>query len=137
MNKASEELLNTKWLITAIIFTGVVLFRTYLPDDRRLLQLKMQVSGFDKVEHALAYGAITLLFILSLRTFSSSLSAGLLLLGILAVGAVDELTQPFAGRTTSLIDWVADMIGITAVLLFCVVFKRRPPTKPKLLFRHS
>jgi len=51
MQKESKELLNTKWLITATIFTGVVLLRTHLPDDRGLLQLQMQVSGFDKVEH--------------------------------------------------------------------------------------
>ena len=52
------------------------------------------------------------------------LSASLLFFAILAVGAVDELTQPFVSRTASLADWLADIVGIIIALLTLVWFNR-------------
>ena len=52
------------------------------------------------------------------------LSALLLFFAILAVGALDELTQPFFSRTASLADWLADIVAISGVLLFFLRFKR-------------
>ena len=42
-------------------------------------------------------------------------SASLLFLAILAVGTIDELTQPFVNRTASLAEWLADIVGIITV----------------------
>jgi len=77
---------------------------------------RLQVSGLDKLEHVIAYGVITLLFILSLKNSFSVFSAMILFFAISTVGAVDELTQPFVNRVASPIDWLADIIGIVAVL---------------------
>jgi len=81
----------------------------------------LQIRGFDKLEHVLAYGAITLLFILSLRTSAALLSALFLFLAILGVAAVDELTQPIVHRTASLADWLADTAGVLVVFAFKAV----------------
>lgn len=43
---------------------------------------------------------------------------------ILAVGTVDEITQPLVNRMASLADWLADAIGIVTVLLVYVCFKK-------------
>jgi len=77
----------------------------------------------DKLAHALVYGAITFLFILSIRTSPTLLSASLLFFAIFAVGTVDELTQPFVNRTASLTDWLADIAGTSTALLCSVCFK--------------
>ncbi len=87
---------------------------------------QLQVIGLDKLAHVSVYGAITFLFILSLRISPTMLSASLLFLAILGVGAIDELTQPFVNRTASLADWLANIIGIFTVLLFSIILKSRP-----------
>ncbi len=83
---------------------------------------RLQVSGLDKIEHIVAYGAITFLFILSLRDRFSLLSAAILFFAISALGAVDELTQPLVNRVASPVDWLADIVGISVVLLAFVGF---------------
>jgi len=44
---------------------------------------------------------------------------------ILAIGIVDEVTQPLVNRTASLADIVANFIGIVTVLLLSMVSKRQ------------
>jgi len=83
---------------------------------------RLQVSGLYKIEHFVAYGAITLLFVLSLRDRFSLLSAAVLFFAISALGAVDELTQPLVNRTASPVDWLADIVGISLVLLAFICF---------------
>ncbi|MBW2331129.1 MAG: hypothetical protein JRF30_09450 [Deltaproteobacteria bacterium] len=39
---------------------------------------RLQISGLDKIEHVLAYGAITILFVVSFRARPSLLSAAVL-----------------------------------------------------------
>jgi len=39
-------------------------------------------------------------------------------------GAIDELTQPFVNRTTSIADWFADVIGIIIALYAFVCLSR-------------
>jgi len=73
-----------------------------------------------------AYGAITFLFILSLKSSPSVLSSLLLFFAILAIGMADELTQPFVNRQASYADLAADAISIVTVLLFSIVGKSRP-----------
>ncbi len=113
---------NIKWLIIAVIFTVTVVFLTHIPEDATPSVL--QIGGLDKLAHVSVYGVITFLFVLSLRTSPTMLSALLLFFIILAVGAVDELTQPFFRRTASLTDWLANIIGVSGVLLFFLRFKR-------------
>ncbi len=52
------------------------------------------------------------------------LLAAFLFFAILAIGTIDELTQSFVGRTASLADWLANIVGIVTVLLFFFRFKR-------------
>ena len=112
---------NIKWLIVAVIFTATVVFLTHFPaNEPRLCILG---TCLDKLGHVLAYGAITLFFILSLRSYLTLLSASILFFAISAVGVIDELTQPVFNRTASLTDWLADTISIFAVLLFFVCIK--------------
>lgn len=113
---------NLKWLTIAILFTAIVVLFTHIPQE--IMPERLQISGLDKIEHFVAYGAITLLFVLSLRDRFSLLSAAALFFAISALGAVDELTQPFVNRTASPFDWLADIIGISVVLLAFICFNQ-------------
>ena len=76
---------------------------------------KLQDNDLDKLQHIVAYGIITLFFVLSLRNSFSLLSTVILFFTILIIATLDECTQPFVNRQASLIDWLADMIGIVVV----------------------
>jgi len=116
------SIFNIKRLVVAVIFTATVVFLTHLPQEVMLSRL--QVSGLDKLQHFLAYGAMTLLFILSFKTSFTMLSALVLFFAISSVATLDELTQPFVNRVASPIDWLADIVGIIIALLAFVYFNR-------------
>ncbi|MFC1738968.1 VanZ family protein [Planctomycetota bacterium] len=107
---------NTKRLLIAAIFTVTLIFLTHLPEQ--VVPEKLRLGGFDKLAHILAYGAITFLFIFSLRASLNLLIGSFILLGILVIAAFDELTQPLVNRTASLADWLADIAGICVVIAF-------------------
>ena len=125
---------NVKWLTVAVALTAAFLFLSHLPPE--VTPSRLQTGGFDKIAHMLGYGMITLFFVLSLRSSASLFSGFVLLIAILAVGAVDELTQPFVNRTASLADWFADLVGVVSVLLlFCITrFKIRRLNSRKSLY---
>ena len=101
---------------------------THLPQDVVLRSLKsLEIRGLDKIEHILAYGTIAYLFALSLKK-PSALLLCFLWLGISTMGVADELTQSFVGRTASLADFMADVIGITLAFSFFFLVKRRVPS---------
>ncbi len=114
-----ETRFNIKSLITAILFTAAVLVFTHLPQET--MPSPLQKDGIDKLQHVLAYGVITFLFLISLRTSPTILSALLLFLAVSVIGAFDELTQLFVNRTASVTDLVADIVGILSALLFFTV----------------
>ena len=95
-----KKLFHTEWLIIAAAFTATVIFLTHLPNES--VPDPLRLSGLDKLAHIAVYGAITFLFFLSLRCHISLLIASLLFFAILAIGTVDELTQPRVNRTASL-----------------------------------
>jgi VanZ family protein len=74
----------------------------------------------DTVAHAIGYGGLTTLLVLSLASFGRSRSTRILLaLGLLlAYGAFDELTQPAFLRTASFYDWLADAAGTAIAVAF-------------------
>lgn len=112
-----------KWLVIAVAFTAIILLLTHIPKE--VMPPRLQENTHDKLHHVIAYGAITFLFILSLKVSSTPFLLSLLFFAILAIGIVDEVTQPLVNRTASLADVVANFIGIVTVLLLSMVGKRR------------
>jgi len=55
-----------RWLATAIIFTAGVFLLSHLPQGT--MPSALEKDGIDKPEHFLAYGIMTFLFLLSLRS---------------------------------------------------------------------
>jgi VanZ family protein len=112
-----------KWLVLTVTFTSIVLALTHIPQEYMPSQL--QKSGLDKLQHVVAYGTITFLLIFALKSSPSLLSALLVFFAILAIGIVDEVTQPIVGRQASIIDLAADAVGIAVGLLLSALSKRR------------
>ena len=102
-------------LVVALAATVCVLVATHIP--REAMPKVLQQDLLDKIEHVAAYGVISFLFVRSLRKRAfPSLAALLLVLAV--IGALDELTQPLVNRCASVVDYAADVIGIS---LGCVV----------------
>jgi VanZ family protein len=114
---------NIKWLVLAVTFTALVLLLTHIPKE--VMPSQLQENSHDKLHHVVAYGAITFLFILSLKSSPSMLSTLLVFFALLAIGIVDEITQPLVNREASFTDLAANVIGIVTILLFSVVSKCR------------
>lgn len=112
-----------KRLILVITFTAIVILCTHIP--QQFMPSQLQKSGLDKLQHIIAYGAITFLFILSLKNSLSLYTASLLFFAISLISIIDEITQPLVNRQASLTDVTADVIGILTILLFSIVGKRR------------
>jgi VanZ family protein len=113
----------TKWLVLTATLTAIVLVLTHIPQE--LTPSQLQASGLDKLLHAASYGAITLLLVLSVKAFFSLRSALLVLFVLLAVGSVDEITQPLVRRQASFGDLLANAVGILTVLSLSIVCARR------------
>lgn len=111
-----------KRLVIALAFTTIVIVLTHIPQE--LMPSQLQKNDLDKLQHIVAYGIITFLFTLSLKSSPSLLSALLVFIVILVIGIADEITQPFVHRQASLSDLAADVIGIITALLLIVAGKR-------------
>ena len=86
---------------------------------------RLKLEGSNAFSHVLAYGAITVLFTLSVKSFPSLRSGLAIFFIILAIGTVDELTQPFFSRTANLTDWLADLLSIVTALTILAFLKKK------------
>ncbi|UCD50632.1 MAG: VanZ family protein [Phycisphaerales bacterium] len=109
----------TRRLAAAVVGTLVVLALTHIP--QAVIPKPFRGNLFDKAEHAVAYGAIALLFLRSFRRPPGVRVVLVLLLAGGAVAALDEITQPLVSRHASAVDFAADMIGIVLVCAVCLV----------------
>ena len=110
------------WVLVACVLTLGVLVVSHVPQEAAR---ELQTGVSDKILHAAAYFVLTWCW---LKAFSSCWGGGgskWLMFGIIlvpiAIGTVIEFTQPLVGRTCSLLDWVANVVGVgvaVAVLLW-------------------
>lgn len=107
------------WLLATVLSMVGVLGLTHLPHV--VIPRVLQENALDKVEHVLAYGLVTALFLLSLKKPVRPAVLVLGLAGLALIAAVDEVTQPLVNRIASVSDYVSDLIGMAlAGTLFLV-----------------
>jgi len=108
------------WLLTFAycIFLATM---THLPPGK-----VPDIGANDKLEHLGAYGLLSGAFFLSLwATFPRKHVATLLTpLIVLAFGALDEITQPYFGRSCELNDWLADATGMAIAVITLTLIRR-------------
>jgi len=103
-----------------------------ITSERSVAPLPPGVS--DKAAHAAGFGLLALLFVRAGcrgRWGSAGVRVLLMAWGLAAgYGIVDEWHQSMVpGRTTSVADWVADVLGAAAVVLAVVVTRALHPWK--------
>jgi polysaccharide biosynthesis transport protein len=101
------------WLILTVLCTIVVLVATHLPPH----YIPKFVNGNinDKIAHAIAYGAITLCYLLAFRKRHDWRVFVIFFCAITVVAIIDEITQPLVERIASPLDIVSDLSGVIAV----------------------
>jgi VanZ family protein len=112
---------------------------THLPKEPDFVK-DLEAPGVDKLVHFAIYGGFSFLlaFLLSFRTADRRARGTLSLAHYAAIAvfvatfaALDELTQPWTGRDRDLMDWIADVIGMTlGLVLFAVVQRYRRREAP-------
>ncbi len=111
---------NIKWLSIAFGATAVLIVLTHLPPQ--FLPGGLNIKGLDKVVHFSAYSAITFFFLESVKFRAVPVLILTVFLGLAALGALDELTQPFFNRTADVMDFLADISGITVMVFLSHYF---------------
>ena len=112
--KLSDHLRYDRFFI-AVAFIAVILVLTHLPQNDTMEDIT--ITGADKVMHVIAYGMIAVLLAGSTKIPLTLKRKVVLLLVISVIGCADEYTQQWAGRTCSVDDWLADVVGIGAGLV--------------------
>lgn len=111
--------------ILAILYLALVLTLTHLPRVGPL----PDIPGKDKTIHFIAYLLAAVLVLWGFLRRPDLTHAACFILGLLLLGAVDEITQPLVNRTCDLRDWLADAAGIIpgTILTFVFLAKSQRP----------
>jgi VanZ family protein len=104
------------WALTIVI---VVL--SYLPEGTLGFSPSHEIPGGDDLAHAAAYGVLAWLLLRAMGGRGRRAAALWALAVVMAVGGVIELTQPWAGRTCSWTDWLANLAGASLAVAFWLV----------------
>jgi hypothetical protein len=128
-------LVTGKWRgLLAFLCVVLVLILTHLPPQAmpESLPWVLQLAGSDKVEHGIAYALITTSCLFAAKWPGRRWALLITAIGVAALGAADELTQPFVTRDCSGWDWMADLAGIA---MSCGVVLLRSPHRRGLTLR--
>ncbi len=90
----------------------------------------LDIPGKDKTAHVVAYGVLAGLMLLVAGRWHDRYGRLKIAAAVIVIagvyGAIDEVTQPFSGRSCTLGDWLADMVGVLIVCGVYVLFARAP-----------
>lgn len=118
-----KKLLVLPWLL----YSGLIFILSSHPLDRLS---RITILGWDKVIHMIEFGIYAILSRIALDAFDKKyITIDKLLLAFIITalyGFSDEFHQSFVmGRTSSIYDWYADIIGATIFLfIYKMIFKK-------------
>jgi len=107
---------DTNWLVIAVAFTAIVILCTHIPQE--LMPSQLQKSGLDKLQHFVAYGAITFLFILSLKSSLSLFSAFLLFFATLIHLLISQLNMIILWLAMFVANFIVSLVMLLVVNLY-------------------
>ena len=127
MNPFGRLLQNPKLCMAALAVYWLALsVATHVPSDFPA----MPPARTDKIVHAAAFAVLAWLLARTWQLSAGQLNGSHLRAAWLAIvlyAAADELTQPWFGRTCSLADWLADLLGAAGgIVLFAWMQQKRP-----------
>lgn len=124
-----------RWL-PAAVWAALILVGTSLPPRA----LPQGPENSDKVAHLILYAVLAVLLLNAMKEIGCQRehARAQLALSVLKAfsicalfGAFDEWHQQYVQRTTSLADWIADVVGAIAGALAFVAYLRRGGTRRK------
>jgi uncharacterized SAM-binding protein YcdF (DUF218 family)/VanZ family protein len=121
-------------LAAAGLMAVAIFVFTHLPNEE-VPRLIIRI-GDDKFRHLLSYGLFSAFLFMGLRAWQPNPVKVLAWVAAIGTGyaGVDELTQPLAGRTCSLTDFLASLggtlLGGIVMLVAAAAWQRRPDTAP-------
>lgn len=110
----SSRIRQKRYVLFAVVLIAAVLGLTHIP--QKVVAVDLAQHGLDKLLHGIAYALIAFCLFCGLKYGKGYRNWILALLILTAVAGVDEWTQQYVGRTASLADFGADIVGILAVL---------------------
>jgi len=105
------------WILIA--YLAALLTLTHLPPGAPSPSWRL----WDKLEHTFSYAALGFLAGWA-RSRRGSLRTTRIVLLLLALAALDELTQPIVGRDADPLDWLADGLGCIVGLAAASLWRR-------------
>ena len=109
----------------SVIWLTVVALLTHIPLDPESVSANADVTedwSDDKTFHMFAYGTlaalVTAIPLVRIRednrpaTDADATLIGVIAAGLTVLASLDEFTQPWCGRSMTVSDWIADLIGI-------------------------
>ncbi len=110
------------WLAVVTIFTCFILVLSHIPQQK--IPEHEVLFRLDKVIHIISYSIIYFLALFSIKTTPTLRIKIIIFIFVLSLGYIDEYTQEFFGRTTSIFDWLADVMGAVLGLIFFEIMNR-------------
>ncbi len=120
--KPSHALTSTKqrrWIppiwayaVTSLYVLALVL-GTHLPDENIAVKSTISLVQGDKAAHFLGFLGLSILVFGLCGLGGITRSALFVGIGLALFATIDELTQPFVGRSAEFSDWLCDLLGIT------------------------
>jgi VanZ family protein len=101
------------WVLCAAYWVALFTL-THLPRVPKAISSSLG----DKAAHFLAYSVLAGVLYLAIWASKSRRGrpAALVIAITFAYGALDELTQPFVGRSCDFVDWLADAAGVLVIV---------------------
>ena len=101
---------NKKRLIVALFAMAGLLVSTHIP--QKYMPVSLNRFDLDKLLHLFAYGVLAGLMILAIKPPRGLITKLGVLIALILLAIADECTQAFVGRSASIADLQADIIGI-------------------------
>ena len=113
------------WRLALPFYWALLAFSTHYPS----VYIPTNITYRDKVVHCCAFGGLAFLYWQFAETRKRPLTSTFVwsaAVVLLAYAAIDEYTQQFFGRDTDILDFLADLIGVTSMLTVLEWRRRRP-----------
>lgn len=117
-------------IAASLLLIGAIFLLTHVPDEvaERVVPILGLNDYVDNILHAVAYAALALLFVSWSSSSRPRWAPLIALVLIMLIGAVDELTQPYFGRSRRWSDWASNVGGAAVALLCWLRFRRSRKT---------
>lgn len=109
-----------KYTVAAICWLIIVVFVLLSPRGNLPANESLNLPGLDKLVHFILFAILTFLIAMAIEERRFSIHVWLIGIGLCIFAGLTEIAQTFIqDRTGDILDLIADVFGVIAVLLIC------------------